>query len=382
MERLSKRLSILLLMLLVLLVVSCGSKSKLSVKNLEIIHESEFGGVYIKSTIEDFNKKGFKYGDSVTVKFSNDYTLKDIPYYNGYYTANGEALLIAYKGYDYIKCCINNGDDLWEIASLDSNIKASITLNKKGKYLDIEKARDISYTDIRDDYTTDEEFANFRAVSVSGMKTNILYRSASPCDNQHNRAPYVDDLIEEAGVQYILNLADTEAKISGYMEKSDFESFYFKSLYESGNVCLMGLNMNYSSDEFISKIVNGISNLIDIQALLTMSQNEGPYLVHCTEGKDRTGFMCILFEALVGATYQEIVDDYMITYDNYYKISPTCQKDKYDVIISSVLNPMIKAIVGDVELENADYQALSKAYLVNSGMSEANVDSIINKLKA
>ena len=43
---------------------------------------------------------------------------------------------------------------------------------------------------------------------------------------------------------------------------------------------------------------------------------------------------------------------------------------------------MIKAIVGDVELENADYQALSKAYLVNSGMSEANVDSIINKLKA
>jgi len=51
-----------------------------------------------------------------------------------------------------------------------------------------------------------------------------------------------------------------------------------------------------------------------------MASADGPYLVHCLEGKDRTGFVCIVLEALMSATYQEIVDDYMLTYNNYYHI--------------------------------------------------------------
>ena len=85
-----------------------------------ILHEPEFGGVYIQMTIEDFNALGFQYGDSLNVSFSNGYTLEDLPYYNGYYTATGEPLLIAYPGYDYIKAAINNGDDLWNVAGLRS----------------------------------------------------------------------------------------------------------------------------------------------------------------------------------------------------------------------------------------------------------------------
>ena len=34
-------------------------------------------------TIDDFNNYGFKFGDSVDVKFSNGYELLDLPYYNG-----------------------------------------------------------------------------------------------------------------------------------------------------------------------------------------------------------------------------------------------------------------------------------------------------------
>ena len=36
-------------------------------------------------SIDDFNKLGFEYGDSVNVSFTNGYELTDIPYYNGYY---------------------------------------------------------------------------------------------------------------------------------------------------------------------------------------------------------------------------------------------------------------------------------------------------------
>ena len=86
------------------------------------------------TTIDQFNALGYEYGDSVNVTFSNGYTLEDIPYYNGYYTATGEPLLIAYPGYDYIKAAINNSADLWLVADLDEDDTADIELNERGKY--------------------------------------------------------------------------------------------------------------------------------------------------------------------------------------------------------------------------------------------------------
>ena len=44
-------------------------------ENCAIIHEEEFGGVYITRTIDEFNSLGFNYGDSVDVIFSNGYKL-------------------------------------------------------------------------------------------------------------------------------------------------------------------------------------------------------------------------------------------------------------------------------------------------------------------
>ena len=44
-------------------------KSTIKLSNCSIVHELEFGGVYLKITIEDFNKLGFEYGDSVFLKW-------------------------------------------------------------------------------------------------------------------------------------------------------------------------------------------------------------------------------------------------------------------------------------------------------------------------
>lgn len=40
------------------------------------------------------------------------------------------------------------------------------------------------------------------------------------------------------------------------------------------------------------------------------------------EGKDRTGYVCALLEGLCGATFDEIIDDYLITCSNFYNIDP------------------------------------------------------------
>ncbi len=102
-----------------------------------------------KKTIDEFNALGYAYGDSLDVVLSNGYELTDLPYYNGFYSQAGEPLMVACPGYPYIKACINSGDDLWKIAGLEDGMTASITLNTAGKYLDIQKARDLHYEDDR-----------------------------------------------------------------------------------------------------------------------------------------------------------------------------------------------------------------------------------------
>ena len=363
-------------------VVGCGGDDQKSgvaeLKECGTIHEPEFGGIYIKCTIDDFNSLGFFYGDSVTVAFSNGYVLSDLPYYNGYYTKTGEPLLIAYPGYDYIKAAINNGDDLWNVARLDDAVTATVTLNESGKYLDIQEARDIHYFDDRSLYASDEVFANFRALKGGELKENLLFRSASPCDNQHKRAQYVDKLIKKAGVKHVIDLADTDVKIQGYMAKDDFSSEYFATLYNAADadndkVEALALNMNFSSDYFKGQTV---------KALEAIANNEGPYLIHCTEGKDRTGFLCMLIEALAGATYSEIVEDYMMTYFNYYAITKAFDQKRYDTIVKNVLDPMIETIVSgeNVDIKTADLSAQAKRFLTDNGMTDTNITALIAKI--
>ena len=373
-----------------------NKKGVLKLSNCEILHELEFGGVYVRITIEDFNKLGFEFGDSVNISFSNGYKYRNIPYYNGYYTKTGNPQLLGYPGYEYLKVAISNGEDLWNMAdldinklagehnmlwdtfNLDENVSVTITLAEKGKYLDIQNARDIHYFDDRDMYETDEVFANFREMKGGRLKAKYFYRGASPCDNQHARAQYVDELIKQAGIKCVINLADTDEKICSYMQKTDFKSPYFKSLYNQNgtNKCVLplALNMNYGSEYFITQTK---------KAMLEILNNDGPFYIHCTEGKDRTGYVCMLLEALAGATYDEIVCDYMTTYKNYYGIENNGKDNKYSIIVENVLCPMIQSFVGkkSVDIKSAKLAEYAKKFLIKNGLTEKQVKDLITKIE-
>ena len=382
---------ILILVLLLFSLCACQKKkeeSDPSIADYPIEHEMEYGGVYIKIAIDDFNALGFSFGDSIDLTFDNGRKLEDIPYYNGYYVDAGEPLLIGYPGYEYIKATINYGQDLWDEFSLKvpANVEglwkkavleehntATITLHEKGKYLPIQEASDIHYFDERERYDSDAMFANFRSMNLGKLKKDVIYRSASPCDNQHNRAPYVDALIREAGVKTILDLADNEVKIEKYIARDDFASPYFLSLYENDQVIPIALNMNYLSDDFGMKIVQGFN---------LMAEKEGPYLIHCTEGKDRTGFVAMLIEALAKASYEEIEADYMKTYANYYRIDKSNDKEKYQIILERNLDGMIAFMVNDagIDFKNCDLSIYAENYLQRCGMSEEQIQAFKERL--
>ncbi len=381
-----KIIGLALMLLTVFVFTSCGKN--LELKDKAITHETKFGGIYIMMTIDDFNNEGFKFGDSVDISFTNGYELKDLPYYNGYYTDTGEPLLVGYPGYPYIRAGINNGDDLFNVAEVTENDKATIKLNKAGKYLDIQEALDIHYTDTQGDMS-DVKFGNFRVCNVGNLKDNILYRSASPVDNQHNRASVVDRLINNK-VNTILNLSDNDSELANHFTKDDFNSPYAKSLYDNHKIIALSMNMNFrlssGEEDKAPKLYtefkdNTFSGKL-IQGLRFALNNDGPYLVHCVEGKDRTGFVIMIFEALANATYDEIVNDYMITYDNYYDINLESDSSKYNVIKSKNIDVMLKTVINDdsVDIRTANYGYYVEQYLIRKGMEQTEITALKTKL--
>lgn len=356
-------------LLLASLPAGCAEQEDtMTLKSYPIEHELEFGGVYIKMTIDDFLARGFQFGDSVRVEFSNGSVLEDIPFYDGYYVPDKEPLLVGYPGYPYIKAAYNNGDDLWETASLNENVTATVSLNMPGKYLEVMNARSVELDSDRAEYESDEAFASFRSLKGGNMKENVIFRSSSPCDDTYGRARYADDLAEKYGVRYMINLSDTPETLENHLLTDGAECDYTIRLNEEGKIMLPQLNTKYETEETKRKIA---------EIMREICRQEGPFLIHCSLGKDRTGFICMLLEMLAGADYDEIIADYMITYDSFYHVTETGTPEKYETIVNEDCAMLISHIVtGSEDPKTADCVPYAEAYLREGGMTDEELSQL------
>ena len=344
----------------------CGSKEdqNLSVTT-GVVKDEEFLNVYIDLTIDEFNALGFAFGDSVDIAFDNGKSYEDIPYYSGYSVPVGQMLLCGYPGYPHPVIARNYGESTWAEFEMTADSKVTVTLREKGKYAATQELYSLSYYDERERYDSDVMFANFREVKGGNLASGKFYRSASPCDNQHNRASYANALAEEYGIGFALNLSDNETKYADHVAQSDFTSVYYDTLFQNGKVLLLSMNANYRSDGFAA-ILSG--------AFLAMAEEDGPTLIHCVEGKDRTGFACALLLALADATEQEIIDDYMITYANYYRITKESDARKYEAILVNV-NDFI-ACLRNTDTETVSLKLGAELYLQRGGLTADQIAQI------
>ena len=352
---------------------SSSAASQVKLVDCALIKDDDFGGIYLDISIEDFNALGFTFGDGIDVAFSNGYSLTDIPYYNGYYAASGTPQACGYPGYENVLLNNAQGPSLWEQAGVSEGETATVVLTDPGKYLDVQEVFSLSYSTERSDYPDDAVFANFRELSGGTLKEGLLYRSASPVDNTYNRAPYVNNLAKNADVRFVLNLADSDEEIAGLIKEDQEESVdisYFLELYDKGSVAPLNLDSDFMSPSFATTLANGLREL---------TSHEGPYLIHCLEGKDRTGFVCMLLESLAGATYDELLDDYMISYANYYGITQENDPDRYSDIELMKFDDILVSFThaeGVDDLKTKDYVAAARTYLRDGGMTDEEIDRL------
>ena len=384
-----------LLVLALFMMVSCATKAlsePVVVEEAKTLDSSvkdiqKYGNLVLSITKSDMDSIGAEYGDVFTVDLGDQ--VLEAPYCTSYSDVEIGDLVLRNDG-DGIILAINMGDfaSSYGIATKVSNpdktyqwvfeegkkledITLSLILTGKGGYRDQYLIHQLSRTNEREDYSSDAVFANFREIVGGNLGSGALFRSSSPVNNEIGRAKYADELVSLNNIRSVMNLADNREAIEGYFKEEDFASPYYKSLYENGQVIALNMGVSFKTREFQNGLVEGLTFL---------SKNEGPYLVHCNEGKDRAGFTSALLSALMGLTYDEIASDYMTSYENYYHVEKGTEQ--YEAVKRSNIDSMLSFIAGveTKDLENVDLSAKAEEFLIAIGMEKADIDTLKSKL--
>ena len=384
-----------LLVLALFIMVSCATKAltePVVVEEAKTLDSSvkdiqKYGNLVLSITKSDMDSIGAEYGDVFTVDLGDQ--VLEAPYCTSYSDVEIGDLVLRNDG-DGIILAINMGDfaSSYGIATKVSNpdktyqwvfeegkkledITLSLILTGKGEYRDQYLIHQLFRTNEREDYSSDAVFANFREIVGGNLGSGALFRSSSPVNNEIGRAKYADELMSLNNIKSVMNLADNREAIEGYFKEEDFASPYYKTLYENGEVIALNMGVSFKTREFQNGLVEGLTFL---------SKNEGPYLVHCNEGKDRAGFTSALLSALMGLTYDEIASDYMTSYENYYHVEKGTEQ--YEAVKRSNIDSMLSFIAGveTKDLENVDLAAKAEEFLIAIGMEKVDIDTLKSKL--
>lgn len=328
----------------------------------------------------------FELGDIVTVTVEG-YGTYDVPVCSNYDDVfMGEKLLRTVPGKAYLCLAINYGQLGMELGIIEKApagadfayqvkegiefpIYVTIEMKEKGGYVDRLALGLLNRTDEKADYPelTDAEFANFREITTTGIAPKTLYRSSSPVVPDIGRNKYADKACEEAGIKTFINLSDSEQVAKAY-EGFD-ESYYSKQ-----NVIYLSLPVTFTSDTFKNGLAEGFRFMI---------ANEGPYLFHCAEGKDRAGLTAAVLEALMGASIDEIKEDYMKTYINYYDVQDGVQKPIEPKVMETIGEIIVRNMTASFEAEDITARTLADAaeeYLLAIGMTADEITALRGKL--
>lgn len=361
----------ILIILICFMGTSLGETSTVATISGAIAEFESYGHAVLDISFEDFHAAGFELGDVVTVCV-NDFH-KDMPYLSGYYVDYDEYFLREYPGTEYVAVCINYGS-FKDVVDAEVGDTVTITLKTPGGERLLEEFSMLVYSNDRDNFESDEVFANFREVQSGGIAQNTLYRSASPIDDQFCRAATAARLMEAAGINGVLNISDTPEAVEQFLMSDETPTGYYNALYMSGKVFVVPMKLDYRAEYMKDDVQKCFS---------AMSELDPPYLIHCVEGKDRTGYLIVILQALMGTELEEIEKEFMISFENYYGITKLKEPRKYEWIKETILEVMLKTFLGedyDKEMDGADVAETTRRTLLDIGMTSDQIQLLCEKL--
>ncbi|MCL2042787.1 MAG: tyrosine-protein phosphatase [Treponema sp.] len=217
-------------------------------------------------------------------------------------------------------------------------------------------------------YINDNEITNFREICMGNMKKGIIYRGSYPVfriDPERDRI--YDKLISEAGINCVINLAGNA---------SDLEIIanlvpWYNTLLRENNV--IGLDIQFEFD-FLNTFEYEVFNYKLRQGIEFLLIHKGPYLIHCNAGVDRTGFVAAIIALLCGASIDEIIYDYLLSYGKDFA---DAKNDELQYITGRNIYGQINAIVNGKIEDRRNLQAnIEKYFLKNIGLSKEQLERL------
>jgi hypothetical protein len=213
----------------------------------------------------------------------------------------------------------------------------------------------------RQDYSGDAVFANFREIRGGTIPAAVLYRSSHPAQ-ANARAPYAARLAEQVRIAAVINLADNREELEA---KASFIPWY-REFITKNTIIALDMGPDYADPGFKAGLRKGLRFMLN---------HRGPYLIHCNDGNDRTGVTAALLEALAGAAIDEITDDYMLTYINYYHFSK--DEERYRIVVAFITD-VLTEFNGGKRLDNrGNIKQAAERYLTQEiGLTGSELDAL------
>jgi len=212
--------------------------------------------------------------------------------------------------------------------------------------------------------SSEAQAVNFREIRMGSIAPNILYRSSHPIKGDEQEK-IISLLAAKARIGAVINLSDTNSALS---LKTIFAPWYDK-LYKDGRIIALGMDFSVVSEKFNKKLKKALQFIISTQ---------GPWLIHCHAGVDRTGFVSMVLEAFMGATVDEIANDYLLSFNSIFDSSVQSEVNKNDTFI---VMKYLSVMGNNLAINDQNLQAIAENYLREIiKMPSAELDLLKKKL--
>lgn len=194
------------------------------------------------------------------------------------------------------------------------------------------------------------------------MKTKTLYRSSSPIEPNTDRSLIAENYIAQDKIKKFINLDNTQDEALLYP--------FFKQSHHYQYDCIFApIDMDAQSNQTKTSI-NKIFKYIE--------KEDGPFLLHCTDGATKTGIVCALLQALNTSSYDYLKAEYI----NGLKNVCISDNDLTGAIEMQFRNQLANAL--NLTRHNILYLNINKylyEYLRSCELTDETINNVKYKLK-
>jgi len=333
--------------------------------NVYVKEIGRYGAAVLDICRNEFTAAGFENGDVVFVEVRD--AKLTMPVVSGYFDVDNGQLLILNNEFDSsMMISRTNSNSFASDYHIERGDPVRITMETKRGYYREFQQRTLAMGLEREDYESDEKFCNFRSVDLPEVKKNYLYRGFSPINPTDHRAEMTDRLLSETDVKTIINLDGED--LAKRLQYPNYE----KSFYAGRTI----VPIDFKFDPRASSFENAIQTIIQ-----TIIEQQGAFYIHCRYGRDRTGVVCMVLEALCGVPLDGLVEDYMLSYENIHGL--VRDTDKWKLMADKRAYAAFEALTGEKRRDlngSETKKAMSDMLRNRCGISEEALQKVSGKL--